>query len=192
MKTNFTFPGKGRITALFQEGIYLWVAFFGADELCEFCKCDYRNPDSIYFSLNVTVSEITNLLDDSTYIYFSCDSEVYCAGRISKINPLTTYKYVAVPAGIIEKTIDLVYDSTYIYLLTPGVASGTNAKIIKLNKTTLAYIETINLSDVNNAAHIDIDVDGNLWILSNLVTTTPVITKVYYSGTWQYTNYTLS
>jgi len=191
MKTNFTFPDKNKITALFQEGIYLWIAFLGIGELCELCKTDYRNPDSIYFSLNVTVSEITNIIDDSTYIYFSGDSEVYCAGRISKTNPLTVYNYVAIPVGITEKTVDLIYDSTYLYLLTPGVASGTNAKIIKLNKSTMAYVETIDLNDVFNAANIDIDVDGNLWIVSNL-TVLPVITKVYYSGTWQYTNYELN
>jgi hypothetical protein len=190
MKTNFTFPDKNKITALFQEGIYLWISFLGIGELCELCKTDYTNPDSIYFSLNIPVSEITNLLDDSTYIYFSCDSEVYCAGRISKTNPLTTYKYVAVPAGIIEKTIDLVYDSTYLYLLVPGISSGTNAKIIMLDKSTMEYIGTIELNDVFNAVNIDVDGEGNIWVTSNLATT-PIITKVYYSGFWQYTNYPL-
>lgn len=191
MKSKYQFLNKPKITATFVDGDYLWIAFEGEDGESSLYKVSLYNPKLIYWELEVTADKINFLIDDATYVYLAIDDDTYIGEKISKTSPSSTYYYFTKPIGITEGAIDLVDDTTFVYFLIPGVISGTNAKICKFNKSTRAFVETIDLPLVNNAKKIDIDYKGYLWVISDL-DTTPKITKVWYDGTWQYSTTTLS
>jgi hypothetical protein len=187
MKNQFLFPGEQKITAQLVSGEFLWIAFNGVSNLCSLQKNDVHNPNVRYWDVDVTGDEITSMIEDTTYLYGALDDVINIGTKIDKTNP-TTISYFIKHISLIEKAVDLINDGTYIYFLLPGIDSGTNAKIAKYNLTTKAYVETIDLPTVFNAKKIDYN--GNLWIVTN--NEPPEIVRVWYSGSWNYTKYTLS
>jgi len=189
MKNKFTFLEK-KITATLVNGEFIWVAFEGTNGTSPLYKSSVYNPDLVYWDVNVVADEINFIHSDTTYLYLSLDDSASLGAKVTIANP-STITYFVKPGGITEKAIDLVDDTTFIYFLTPGLVGGANAKIVKYNKSTRAYVETINLTTVFNVKKIDLDEFGNIWIQSDL-DGTPKLTKASYSGGWSFTTYTLS
>ena len=188
MKNKFEF-NENTISATLIDELYLWIAFEGVDSVSTIYKSSIFNPNTVYWNVDIVGDEITSLWQDTLYVYGSLDDDTNIGVRFLKTSP-NSFSYYTIHSGINEKAIDLITDATYVYFLTPGIISGENAKIVKYNKTSLAYVETIDLTTVFNAKKIDIDRSGNLYVLSD---TNPVIlTKVSYSGGWSFTSYTLS
>lgn len=193
MKDRYLYS-TSRVTAVLNDDIYLWQAFLGTTDESIVYKSDTFSPDVNYWDLDVAVTRINSFIDDTTYVYGATEGTTSLGIKIKK-DSITDISYYTIPAGINEGSIDLIDDTNYIYFLTPGNTSGENTKIIKYNKSTRIFVETIDLSKsgsiVTNAKKIDIDNSGNLWVVSE---TNPVIlTKVFYTGlTWDFTNYTLS
>jgi hypothetical protein len=190
MKSKYLFSGEQKITAQLVSGDYIWLAFEGVSSLCALYKSSVFNPNTRYWDVDVIGDEITFLHEDATYLYASLDHTTYIGAKITKSFP-STIAYFTKDAGILEEAVDLVDDTTYIYFLTPGIISGENAKIAKYNKSTRAFVETIDLTTVFNAKKIDIDYHGVLWVQSEL-DSTPILTKAEYDGSWNITDYTLS
>jgi len=190
MKEKYTFVGEQKVTASFVSGNYIWIAFYGISNKCSLYKSSIFNPNLIYWDIEITGNEINYMIEDTTYLYLALDDSTYIGAKVEKNNP-STITYFTKDVGITEKAIDLTRDTTYIYFLIPGIAFGTNTKIVKYNASTRAYVETIDLATVSNAKKIDTDVNGNLWLVSDL-DLTPTITKVWYDGSWQFLSYLLS
>ena len=189
MKSNYTFSGEQKITASFVTGNYIWIAFYGVSNICALFQSSVFNPNLVSWDLDVTADEIKSIIEDATYLYLSVDDATNIGAKVHKTTPAVTYFVKNV--GITEESIDLTRDTTYIYFLTPGNISGVNSKIAKYNLSTRAFVEIIDLTTVTNAAKIDIDNAGTLWVQSDL-DGTPKITKVWFSGTWQFSTTTLS
>ena len=189
MKSKYSFSNENKITVTLVDSYYVWLGFLGASNVCALHKASVFNPNQSYWEVDITADEIKFMQQDSTYLYLAIDDSTNSGAKVTKSNP-STITYFTKQAGITEASVDLCLDATYVYFLTPGVASGINSKIVKYNKSTRAYVETIDLTTVNNAKKIDIDTDGSLWITSE---TDPVkLTKAIYSGSWSFTTYTLS
>jgi hypothetical protein len=189
MNSKYIFSGKQKITTSFVTGDYIWLAFYGVSNICSLYESSVFNPNLIYWNLNVTADEIKSIVEDASYLYLALDDTTNIGGKVTKASPAIAYFIKNI--GIIEEAIDIIEDATYVYFLTPGLGSGVNTKIAKYNKTTRAFVEIIDLTTVTNAAKIDIDNSGNLWVQSDL-DGTPKITKVWFSGTWQFSTTTLS
>jgi len=189
MKDKYLFSGEQKITASFVTGNYLWLAFYGVSNVCSLFQASVFNPNLISWDLDITGDEINSIIEDTTYLYLALNDSVNIGAKVVKAAPAATYFIKNV--GIVEEAIDLTRDTTYIYFLTPGNISGVNTKIAKYNASTRAFVEIIDLTTVTNAAKIDIDNTGNLWVQSDL-DGTPKITKVWFSGTWQFSTTTLS
>ena len=190
MKNKYTFPGKQKITFTFVDGNYLWIAFYGISSICDLQKNSIFNPNLCYWDVDVTGNEIKSIIDDVSYLYLALDHLTYLGAKVNKITP-SSISYFVKQESIEEEAIDLVRDDTYIYFLIPGILSGTNTKICKYNKSTRAFVETIDLNTVFNAKKIDIDNSEILWVVSDL-DSIPKITKIWYDITWQFQTYILS
>ena len=188
MKNKFTF-NENTISATLVDELYLWIAFEGVDTVSTIYKSSLFNPNTIFWNIDITAEKINTLWQDTLYVYGSLDDATNTGVKFLKTSP-NGFSYYVRQSGINEEAVDVIVDATYVYFLIPGIASGENSKIVKYNKTSLAYVETIDLLTVFNSKKIDIDQNGVLWILSDK---NPVImTKVWFSVTWQYTSYTLS
>ena len=189
MKNKYTFSGNQKITASFITGDYIWLAFYGVANSCKLYEASVFNPNILYWDLSVTSDKINSIVEDTTYLYLALDDATNIGGKVTKASPALAYFIKNV--GIIEEAVDVTQDSTYVYFLTPGNISGANSKIAKYNKTTRAFVEIIDLTTVTNASKMDIDNTGVIWVQSDL-DGTPKITKVWFSGTWQFSTTTLS
>ena len=188
MRNKFIFNEK-KITATLVNGEFIWLAFEGTGGISPLYKSSVYSPDLVYWDVNVVADEITFMHQDSTYMYLSLDDTINTGAKVTIATP-NIITYFTKDIGVSEKSVDLVDDTTFIYFLTPGILSGENAKIVKYNKSTRVYVETIDLTTVFNAKKIDIDNFGTLWVISDI---DPVkLTKVIYSGGWSFTTYTLS
>jgi hypothetical protein len=190
MKSKFTFIGENRITAQLISENYLWLSFHGSSGICTLYKSSVFNPNIRYWDVDITADDIKSIIEDTTYLYLALDYSTYIGAKVNKTTP-SSISYFIKQSGIIEEAIDLVDDTTYVYFLTPGIELGENVKICKYNKSTRAFVETIDLATVTNAKKIDIDNTGVLWVVSDL-DGTPKLTKVWYSAGWNYTVYTLA
>ena len=194
MKNKYSFTGEQKITATLVDGDYIWISFYGVSNNCALYKSSKFNPNIKYWDVDITADEVTSIIDGTGYIYVSLDDSLYMGAVVNKTTPSIIF-YYSIPLGVTEKAIDLIDDDNYIYFLTPGINSGTNAKIVKYDKSTGEFIETIDLAKtgdvVENASKIDIDIDGNLWVVSEL-NSTPILTKVYYDSGWNFSSTVLS
>ena len=165
--TNYNYSER-EVTALLVEGNYLWIAFEGSGGSCHLYKTSVFNPNQIFYDIAVPVNKINRMKSDGTYIYLAVDSDDYICVSYKISNPLTSYIYRAKPEGIEEESIDLTVSDDYVYLLIPGVISGTYAKILQYSKTYLTINNTIELTksaeEITNARTIDIDDGNNLWV----------------------------
>jgi len=191
MKNKYTFAGKQAVTAQLVNGEFIWLAFFGEDSVCSLYKSSVFNVNFRYWDVDIIADAINYMVDDTTYLYLALDHSVYIGAKVNKSNP-SSITYFTKEMGITEEAIDLVEDTTYVYFLISGTeGTGENTKICKYNKSTRAFIETIDLADVSNAQKIDIDNDGNLWVVSNL-DSIPILTKVWKDTGWEHNNQELS
>lgn len=187
---------EGKITAIYKEaGNYLWIAYKNTSS-CKLKKVSIFDPTSIYFNITVDVDEILEVNGIGTYIYLTVDDDTYIGARYFSSNPLATSSFITKPAGITEKSIDLTTDSTHVYLLLSGTASGTNAKILKYDHLTLALTTTYDLSlsgkdTIYNAKSITIDDSGNLWVVT--YTSPSKLIKVWETsgGSYDYQSWTI-
>jgi len=194
MKNKYSFTGEQKITATLVDGDYIWICFFGVSNSCALYKSSKFNPNIKYWDVDIAADEVTAIIDGLGYIYVSLDDSLYMGAVVNKTTP-SAISYYSIPLGVIEKAIDLIADDNYIYFLTPGINSGTNSLIVKYNKLTLDFIETIDLSKsgeiIENASKIDIDGLGNLWVVSEL-NSTPILTKVWYDSGWNFSSSVLA
>ena len=192
IKKQFTYS-QNTITAIVEDGYYLWVAFQGSSESCKLYKVSALNPDIIYFDIDITANKIVNMKTDGNYVYAALDSENYVAVRISKVDPIYTNYYYSIPAGVNEVPSDLEIDS-YLQVITPGSISGENPKLMRFNKTGSTHYETVDITDVSitieNLETIVKDENNNLWAMTN--SNPAVLVKLYDDGgytndTWEMT-----
>ena len=163
---NYNF-GETEVTSIIRDSNYVWIAFLGVGGVTKLRKVSAFNLYQTYFELDVPVDRIVKLKIIGTKLYAVVQDGTYIALYYSTSNPLSTYAYVAIPAGINEFPIDLAVASDYFYLLTPGDASGENAKIIKYSTAATPVLDqTIDLSTINNARSIEIDDSDDLWVVT--------------------------
>ena len=163
---NYNF-GETEVTSIIRDSNYVWIAFLGSSGVVKLRKVSAFNLYQTYFELTPPVDKIVKLKIIGTKLYAVVQDGTYIALYYSTSNPLSTYAYVAIPAGINEFPIDLAVDTDYFYLLTPGDASGENAKIIKYSTAATPVLDqTIDLSTINNARSIEIDDSDDLWVVT--------------------------
>ena len=88
--------------------------------------------------------------------------------RTNKDTPLTNPNFINRPAGITEQAIDLASLGVFMYYLTPGIASGEVAKVVKVNQSGVHQATLVmNQSGkvINNAKSI-VSNGTNLWIVT--------------------------
>ena len=194
MKNKYSFTGEQKITATLVDEDYLWICFYGVSNRCALYKSSKFNPNIKYWDVDISADEVTAIIDGTGYIYLSLDDSLYMGAIVNKTTP-STISYYSIPLGVTEKAIDLINDIDCVYFLTPGINSGTNSLIVKYNKSTGEFIEIIDLSKsgeiIENASKIDIDIDGNLWVVSEL-NSTPILTKVWYDSGWNFSSTVLA
>jgi len=193
MKNKYIY-NVNEITAIYNESYYVWIAFKGNSNSCILKKVSALDPDIVYFTLTIEANEITAIFSDDDYIYLSLDSLTYFGMRLKKETPNLVYTYINIPIGITEEAIDLVTNNEFIYILTPGLDSGTTAKVCQFNKINLTLITIIDLMksglDIVDAKKIDIDNNGNVWVVSEV--DPPRLTKLSYNGIWDIDTYLLT
>jgi len=189
MNNKYLFSGNEKITSSLVYGDYIWIAFNGISNICLLYQSSIFNPNSRYRDINIVANEITNMVDDATRVFMSLDDVASMGARVYKTSEYIGY--YEKNNTIVEKAIDLIVDSVYIYFLTPGIQSGINSKIVKYDLYYSTLVEIIDLTTVLNASKIDIDSAGKLWVQSDL-DGTPKITKVWYDTSWHFTTHVLS
>ena len=187
MIRKYSFSSNNQVKDLIIDDYYLWIDFKGEDGTSILSKNSAFNPNLVYYDYDVDADDINKLFQDDTYIFLALDDDSYLGAEIIK-DTYWTLSYFSKPIGIIEEAVDIIVDSTYIYFLIPGVISGENAKIVKFNISTLAYVSTIDLTTVYNAKKTDLDNSLQFWVVSE--SNPPKLTKVLSNGT--FTTYTLS
>jgi len=190
VKLNYEFLDNEKITAQFVLGDVVWIAFASVDGISKVYGCSIYDLDIIYWELDV-VGEISSIISIDTYLYLALDDDTNICAEFNSSNPSDIW-YLAKDEEVTEEAIDLVWDSLsyQVYFLSPGLATGENAKITVYDYSD-NYVETIDLPTVSNASKISADEDGNLWVLSDL-DSTPIITKIWQeTGGWDYFSYLL-
>ena len=125
---------------------FLWLAFNkNSDGNCIIEKESPFNPIQTYFTIERAVDEVRNMDLSSSLLYVVYDDATAFAESFSLTNPLTTFTQITRPAGANEAGIDILYDGTDVWVLTPGTASGENAKLFRYN-TSLVLQETLFIS----------------------------------------------
>ncbi|MCK9542838.1 MAG: hypothetical protein M0R03_12495 [Novosphingobium sp.] len=145
---------------------YLWIAFSLNDGVCNLKKVSAHKPDQVYFSIDLSVTEIKKVISSGNYVYACFDDDSLICTRFSKTNPITSTVDFSIPAGITEAPVDMLVSGSYIYFLTPGNISGENAKIVKFSLTGI-FQETIDLATVTNAKAFTMDaLEEEFWIIT--------------------------
>jgi len=150
---------------------FLWLAFLqNSAGNCIIEKEFSFKPTQTFFTIERAVDEVRNMDLSASFLYVVYDHATAFAERFSLNNPLTTFTQITRPVGANEAGIDILYDGTDVWVLTPGTASGENAKLFRYN-TSLVLQETVDLtksgSTVTDAISIDNDSGGDLWIAMN-------------------------
>jgi len=151
-------------------------------------KKSVYNPNSIIAEIdNVNVTKINRIHIDksSSYMFCSAESSSYI-GLMIEPSSFMLLSYLNKPIGIIENSVDITTDGSFAYFLVPGIETGENSKILKYD-FSYNYIEEVDLTSVFNASKIDIDDSGNLWVISE--DNPRKLTKIWYSGTWNFSTY---
>lgn len=171
--TDIIYSDNKKITAIEAENITpaVWVAFDqNSSGNCILEKQLPFSPDQTYFTITRSVDRILGLASNSTNIYAIYEDDVYFAERFSISNPLSIVTLLTFPSGIIESPIAVSCDDTYAWFLTPGIASGENAKLIRYDIGLTTHI-TIDLTKsgltINNARSMVIEEDtGDIYIVT--------------------------
>lgn len=169
INTRYEYSDDEQITIQKSDNIndFLWIAF-AQNSLgnCIIKKSGKFQPTQTYYSLNREVTEINALDLDATNLYVSYTDSTLLGEIISKTNPLTTTTTIS-KGAIIESPVDVLINGTDLWYLLPGVASGTNAQLVKYD-TSGVLQQTVDLSKsssiVYNAQSMTVDANGDLWI----------------------------
>lgn len=170
---KFSFSDNKKISCQVSDKTnnFEWIAYEqDVDGICFLQKQGAFDPSQIYYSLERTVENINKLFIDSVNIYTAYDDTTLLGEIISTTNPLTSTIEISIPGGINEKAVDVVAQSGNLYFLTPGIATGENAKIIKYdtNGNLDQVIDLIKTGDiVYNALSFTIDINDDIWIATN-------------------------
>jgi len=159
------------------NGQYLWCLF--ANNLK---KVSAHNPLQTYFDIDQDEVLVRGFISGS-YIYLAVNDASLIGKRYSLSNPVSTSTDFSLPAGITEAPIDVVASGSDLFFLIPGIASGENAKIVKMS-TAGVYDQTIDLATVANAVSFTYD-GTDLWVITN--ETPAEYIRVYFDGIWKYT-----
>jgi len=170
---RFTYPSDPSISALVVDQIsnFLWMAFEqNSSGNCIIKKQFAFLPTQTFFTVTRAVDEIRNMTLNSSNLYVVYNDPTAFAEKFSLTNPLTSFTQITAPGGITESGIDIQINGTDIWILTPGIVSGENAKLIKFN-TNLVFQETVDLnksgSIVTDAKSFTVDGNGDMWIVTN-------------------------
>jgi len=191
MESKHTFS-LTECTAIYKESTYLWVAFNVSGGICHLYKLDAYDLTNLFFDISVTATKITGIIDTGSYIYCSLDDVTNIGIRISKTNPLVDYTYIPIPAGITEEAVGVTYDATKLYFLTPGLISGTNAKVVVFTLSSLAYSETVTLTSITDARKIDRNTSPITVLYITSLNDPPTLTAAYKIITWTITSGSLT
>jgi hypothetical protein len=163
---------------------YLWLGFEKNGSYCTLQKVSANNPYQIYFNIDVEIDEWKKFFIYSTYLYTAVSDDIYIGKRYALSTPLTSTNNFTKPIDANEDPVDIQVTSTYVFFLLPGILSGETAKIYKFTLTG-TYVETIELSTVENiSSFVAID-NTNLWAITNASPTELI--RIYNDGSWHYT-----
>ena len=168
---RFDFSDDKQITAQKADNFanFLWIAFAkNSNGKCIIEKNGKFSPKQVYYSLNREVNNVNAMDLDSSKLYVAYEDATLLGEIISKINPLTSVTTIS-KGAIVESPIDVLINGIDLWFLLPGIASGTNAKLLKYD-TSGVLQETVDLNKsgniVNNAKSMTIDSSDDIWIVT--------------------------
>lgn len=160
---NITFTDD--VTSLVRNGDYIWISFLSSTNIVRLKKTSAFDLKQNYYSLTVPVDKITRMkIGAGSNIFAIVEDDTYLVSRYSTSNPIGSYTHIAIPVGVNEYPIDLAVGASKAYILTPGAASGENAKLIIT--TTSAVSQTVDLTTITNARSLTLDDSENIWIVT--------------------------
>jgi len=185
---NFNFTSSQVDTFITDSylGSYLWIGFAKNEDYCVLKKVSANNLFQVYFNIEEEINAFQKFSIYSTYIYTALDDTNLIGKRYALSNPLTTTSNFNKPVGANESPIDIQVTSNYVFFLLPGNVSGENAKIYKFTLTG-TYVETIDLSTIQNVSSFVVIDDTNIWAVTNDSPTQLI--RIYYDGTWNYSSF---
>lgn len=150
---------------------FVWVAFEkNTSDIVVLEKQTGTDPSQSVFSVNKSVDEINSMDIDATNLYVAYEDDTLFGEQINKDNPITLTVTIPFPVSANESPIYVRINGSDIWFLTPGSASGENAKLYKYD-TTPTLQETVDLTKsgaiVTNAQSFDFDSNGDIWIVTN-------------------------
>lgn len=160
---------------------FIWLAFAkNSSGKCIIEKETAFQPTQTFYTIERSVDEVKAIDLSSAYLYVIYDHATIFAERFSLSNPLTSATQINRPGGINESPVDVLYDGTNVWVLTPGSISGENAKLLRYD-TTLTLQETVDLTKsgatVTDAISLASDSSGDIWVCTN--TTPAQYVRVY-------------
>lgn len=171
------------VTAMVNDGEYTWIAFQGSNNSCTLRKVSSFDLNEVFYELTPPVNKINKLIVTSSDVIGVAESDTYSLIRYDKLNPLNNSQLVT-KTVVTESPVDLKINGTNLFALYPGIASAENAKLQRFIVSTLALAETIDLAksaeEIRNANSMDIDDNGNIWIVT--FESPSVLVKVFSSG----------
>ena len=166
---RFEYSSDKQITAQISDEIdnFLWISFAkNSDGNVILEKQAKFFVTQTYFSLEREVTEVNAMDLDSSNLYVSYIDSTLLGEIISKNNPLTNTTEIS-KGSFIESPVDVKVNSSDLWFLLPGNASGTNTKLLKYN-TSGTFIQEVDLIKsslvVNNASTMTIDDNNDIWI----------------------------
>jgi len=165
---RFEFSNDKQITAQKADSLnnFLWIGFAqNSDGNCIIEKEAKIQPTQTYFSLERAVNNINAMDLDSSNLYVAYEDSVLLGEIISKSNPLTSTTEIS--KSVVESPIDVLINGTDLWFLLPGIASETNAQLLKYN-TSGVLQQTVDLNKsgqiVYDAKSMTIDSNDDIWI----------------------------
>lgn len=172
---------------------YVWYAFEkNFDEKVVLQKVSINDLTQLYTHMEPAVDRINDLIVSNGYLFMAVQHDTWMGQKISVETPLTSQSAITRPIGINEHPIQVVAKGNFLYYLFPGVASGENAKIVRvyyLNLATVIYDFAKSGEIITNAKSMTVDDDYNIWIVTD---TDPTMLVRYMNGagTFEVTNIT--
>lgn len=195
---HFNFSDDKKISAISIQpsSNYLWLSYeINSDDFCLVKKVWAFQPDQIFFELEREVEEIKCSISDTTQVYFGYDDSDLIGEILNTSNPLVGNIEINIPVGIIEAPVDVQVNGTDLFYLTPGIASGENAKLVRFN-TDGDYQETIDLNTsaitIVNASTFTIDENDDIWVITNDSPSSLIRVFQLSGGIWDFEETVLS
>lgn len=150
---------------------FLWMAFSkNTSGNCIIEKQTAFQPTQTFFTIERAVEAIPAMDLSTSFLYVIYDDDSLFAERFSLTNPLTSSSQITIPSGINEVAVDILFEGSNVWILTPGSASGENAKLLRYN-TSLVLQETVDLTKsgatILDASSMASDSNGDIWVVTN-------------------------